>query len=87
VIVLRYSEMHGKEVIDYSKGENLGVLGSCDLVFDEDTGQVKFLILPVGNWFFLRKGRDKEIQIPWSKIEKIGEETIILNPNFNYSHG
>lgn len=79
--------MHGKEVIDYNKGEKLGVLGNCDLLFDENTGQIKVLIIPVGSWNFLRKGREKELQIPWTKIEKIGVETIILNPNFQYSNG
>jgi YlmC/YmxH family sporulation protein len=84
---MKYSEMHGKEIIDSNRGEKLGVLGSCDLLFDENTGQIQMLIIPVGSWNFLRKGREKEIQIPWSKIQKIGEETIILNPSYVYSNG
>jgi YlmC/YmxH family sporulation protein len=78
---MRISEMRGKEVIDSNKGQNLGVLGNCDFIFNEDSGQLDLLIIPLNNWFARKKGRESEIKIPWSKIQKIGEETILLDPN------
>jgi YlmC/YmxH family sporulation protein len=82
---MRFSHMSGKEIIDCNKGEKLGMLGSIELIFDEQSGRIETLIIPFSPWLNFRKQK-QEIQIPWHRIEKIGEETILINPNDAHSY-
>ncbi|WP_026689851.1 YlmC/YmxH family sporulation protein [Alteribacter aurantiacus] len=74
---MRLSEISNKEIIDFHKGERLGVLGQTDLVIDERTGQIQAFVIPTLKWFGLAK-RDKEVTVYWHQIKKIGTDMIII---------
>lgn len=77
------SELSGKEIIDLQKAEKLGVLGQTDLEIDEVTGRIVSLIIPSGQRFGFRK-RSSELRVPWSNIQKIGENMIMVDvPRIN----
>ncbi|NEU29323.1 YlmC/YmxH family sporulation protein [bacterium LRH843] len=75
---MRLSEISSKEIIDYHKGERLGVLGQTDLLLNEQTGEIEAFIIPTMKWFgFGRK--EREVAVHWQQIKKIGEDMIIIN--------
>ncbi|SDY70187.1 sporulation protein, YlmC/YmxH family [Evansella caseinilytica] len=74
---MRLSEISNKEIIDYQKGERLGVLGQTDVVIDETNGQIEAFVIPTVKWFGLGK-RDKEVTVYWKQIKKIGQDMIII---------
>lgn len=74
---MRLSEISNKEIIDYDKGERLGILGHTDLIIDEKSGQIEAFVIPTLKWFGLGK-RDKEVIVYWSQIKKIGKDMIII---------
>jgi len=86
---LRLSELGGKEIINISNGARLGVVGESDLVFDENTGQVRSIVLPRRSGLISFWAGKQYLAIPWEAIKKIGREVIIVelrqeNVNFNY---
>ncbi|MDF1510447.1 YlmC/YmxH family sporulation protein [Robertmurraya sp. DFI.2.37] len=78
---MRLSELSGKEIVDVKKAERLGVLGQTDLEIDENSGQIRALLIPSLKWFgFKRQGG--EVRVPWRHIKKIGNDMIIIDvPN------
>lgn len=83
---MRWTELRGKEIIDISSGDRLGTIGDADMVFDEQTGEISAILVPNHSGFFGFGGGGKQIQIPWSSIEKIGPEVVIVEsvPNKIY---
>jgi len=86
---LRLSELGGKEIINISNGARLGIVGESDLVFDENTGQVRSIVLPRRSGLISFWAGKQYLVIPWEAIKKIGREVIIVelrqeNVNFNY---
>lgn len=75
---MRLSEISGKEIVDYVKGERLGVLGQTDLVIDETTGKIEAFIVPTMKWFGFGK-KDSEVTVKWEQIKKIGTDMIIID--------
>lgn len=70
--------MSGKEIVDVKRAERLGILGHTDLEINENTGEIRSLIIPSLRWFGLKKeGRD--IRVPWNHIKKIGTDMIIID--------
>ncbi|WP_080846398.1 YlmC/YmxH family sporulation protein [Cytobacillus gottheilii] len=75
---MRLSELSGKEIVDVKKAERLGVLGQTDLEINEKTGQIQALLIPNVKWFgFKRQGT--EVRVPWSHIQKIGNDMMIID--------
>ncbi|UOE92793.1 YlmC/YmxH family sporulation protein [Alkalihalobacillus sp. LMS39] len=79
---MRLSEISGKEIIDYQKGQRLGILGQTDLVIDEATGQIEAFVIPTMKWFGLGK-KEKEVTVYWNQIIKIGSDMIIIDVEEN----
>lgn len=75
---MRLSEISNKEIIDYDKGERLGILGQTDLIIDEKTGQIDAFVIPTLKWFGFGGKRDKEVIVYWRQIKKIGTDMIII---------
>ncbi|MFD1426246.1 YlmC/YmxH family sporulation protein [Kroppenstedtia sanguinis] len=73
---MRFSEFAEKELIDVAGGERIGSVGQADLVIDPQTGDIRSLLLPVGNSWFGKKQGAREIA--WSQIRKIGPEMVIV---------
>ncbi|MBQ1520358.1 MAG: YlmC/YmxH family sporulation protein [Clostridia bacterium] len=71
-----FSEMKRKEIINICDGARLGCV--CDLELDDCTGVISSLIVPGPAKFMgLLRGPD-EIVIPYCKIQKIGDDVIIV---------
>ncbi|MBO8155185.1 MAG: YlmC/YmxH family sporulation protein [Bacillaceae bacterium] len=79
---MRFRELSGKELIDISQGERLGILGQTDLEIDPKTGKIESIIVPDYKWFGVKKGEQME-KIHWSDIETIGDDMVIVNPRTN----
>ncbi|WP_347490880.1 YlmC/YmxH family sporulation protein [Desulfoscipio sp. XC116] len=75
---MRLGELAGKEIININDGARLGVIGETDLAIDDETGQIKSIILPrKGNMLSLFAEK-QELIIPWEAIKKVGFEVIIV---------
>ncbi|AGL01308.1 YlmC/YmxH family sporulation protein [Desulfoscipio gibsoniae] len=75
---MRLGELAGKEIININDGARLGVIGETDLAIDDETGQIKSIILPrKGNMLGLFAEK-QELIVPWESIKKIGFEVIIV---------
>ncbi|WLD95202.1 YlmC/YmxH family sporulation protein [Alkalihalobacillus sp. AL-G] len=77
---MRLSEILGKEMIDYTKGEKLGVLSHAEFTIDEHSGYIHSLEIPVSQWNGWRKQKST-IRFQWNKIYRVGEETILIDPS------
>lgn len=75
---MRLSEMSGKEIVDVKRAERLGILGHTDLEINENTGEIRSLIIPSVKWFGLKK-EVTDIRVPWQHIKKIGTDMIIID--------
>ena len=73
--VMRFSELHCREVINLCDGARLGEV--CDLVFDAACGQVTALVVP-GQGGMMRLFSREDCVIPWSCIETLGEDYILV---------
>ncbi|HIV86403.1 MAG TPA: YlmC/YmxH family sporulation protein [Candidatus Monoglobus merdigallinarum] len=74
---MKFSELKSKEVICVSDGERLGFV--YDIEFDEISGDIKSLLVPGSYHFLGLLGREDDVVVPWDKIEKIGDDLIIIN--------
>ncbi len=73
----RIIELRDKQVICIKDGTLVGTV--CDLEFDTSCGKIVSLIIYGRPRFFGLFGRAEDIIIPWSNIEIIGEDTILVN--------
>jgi YlmC/YmxH family sporulation protein len=72
---MRGSELEGKEVIELTSGERLGIIKDSELLLNINTGMVEGLILKQP--CFAGLGKTERI-VAWPKIRKISEELIIV---------
>lgn len=74
-----FSDLRLKEVVNVRTGSRLGRV--CDLEIDMCTGQVLSVIVPGPPklWGLVRN--DEELVIPFCKINKIGEDVILIDIN------
>ncbi len=75
---MNLSEIAGKEIVNLVTGERLGVVGECDLIVDETTGQILALTIPREKGFFGLKKDKSVLEVPWKNIRKIGNDVIII---------
>ena len=68
------AQLRQKDVINMCDGSRLGCI--TELEFDTCSGQVCSLILTHGGLFAFSK--DCRIVLPWSRIECIGEDAILV---------
>lgn len=71
----RASDFRHKEVIDVYTGSRLGFITDVDI--DLEKGSVNSVILP-GKRRFLGLFSGEDIEIPWSRISKIGDDIILV---------
>ena len=74
---MRLSELQNKNLVNTSDGKNIGNI--VDVNIDYKSGNINsFIIESKTNMFkFLNKDRDMEVR--WEEIEKIGEDVILVN--------
>ena len=70
------ADLRDKEIINLCDGRKLGCV--CDVEIDTCDGKV-VAIVASGDQSGFCFGKNDEITIPWDKIEKIGEDIIIVN--------
>lgn len=84
MIILLYtiSDFRNKQAVSVETGTVLGFIG--DLEIDTENGNVANLVIYGKQKLFGALGREEDICIPWSSIEVIGEETVLVKGAFNY---
>lgn len=77
-----FTDLKRKEIINICDGARFGFI--CDIEFDDCTGLVSAIVVPGPAKFLgLFRGND-EIVIPYCRIEKIGDDVILVRAeNFN----
>ena len=73
--IISTEELREKEIINICDGARLGY--ACDFEFNKCTAQIVGLIVEKSSGF-LGLGAGESATIPWSKIECIGEDTILV---------
>ncbi len=73
----RIDELKNKQVVCVSDGSVLGFVSDIEL--DTENGSLTSLIIFGNLKFFGLFGRENDIVIPWSEIEVIGPETILVS--------
>ena len=81
VYTVRIYDFRQKEVINISDGKRLGYV--FDAIIDEQTGEVKSLIIPGHGKLLGIFGKDNECSIPWEKIKKIGDDIVLVELKLN----
>ena len=76
-MVIRFSELRCREVINIPDGRRLGYVS--DLELEEDCGRIISLIVPCPCRFFGLFGTGGIYVIPWSCIRKIGDDLILVD--------
>lgn len=77
---MKLSELTSKDVIANSDGSRIGKVS--DLEIDEKTGTIKSIYLTKGLRILTAFTKER-VQIPWSKILKVGSDVIIVNENYD----
>ena len=76
-MLVRFSALACKEVINLCNGARLGYVSDLDL--DEDTGRVANLVVPCPGRLFGLFAGSGEYVIPWSCIRRIGGDLILVD--------
>ena len=71
------NELRCKEVINVCDGQRLGFID--DVEVDIMTGNVVSIIVPGQGKLLGIFGRESSYIIPWSKIQKIGNDTVLVS--------
>ena len=77
----RASSFRHKEVIDISTGERLGFMTDVDI--DLSSGKVNAIIIPGKRRFFGLLPPEEDVVINWSRIQKIGDDIILVTASSN----
>ncbi|MDI3299220.1 MAG: YlmC/YmxH family sporulation protein [Bacillota bacterium] len=73
---LRTSDMRERDVIDVLTGRRLGNVEDLDI--DVEAGRVRALIIPGERRLLGLLGGGKELRIPWSAVQVVGEDAILV---------
>ena len=73
---MKFRELCAKEIVQLSNGACLG--RADDLELDPATAQVKSLLLLGQPHLFGLLGRDETLVIPWTDIETLGVDAILV---------
>lgn len=76
-MLVRYSTLRCKEIINLSDGARLGYVS--DLELDEESGRVISLMVPGPGRFFGLLGSSGEYVIPWGCVRRIGGDLILVD--------
>ena len=77
---ITFCELTQKEVISCCNGCRIGTV--YDVEIDSDCGRVLSILVRENSRRFEFSGKSKCINIPWERIDKIGEDFIIVNQSF-----
>ncbi|UNC92864.1 YlmC/YmxH family sporulation protein [Candidatus Contubernalis alkaliaceticus] len=81
--MLKTSDLKTREVINIQDGRRLGMVSDLDI--DLEHGKIRAIIIPGSGKLLGFFGGDRDYVIPWSKIVKIGIDTILVElPDYSY---
>lgn len=72
----RLDQFRNKQVVCIHTGDVLGYVG--DIEFDTESGTIQTLVIFGKTRAFGLFGKNADIVIPWSDIEVIGEQTVLV---------
>ncbi|MEJ8554457.1 MULTISPECIES: YlmC/YmxH family sporulation protein [Tepidibacter] len=75
---MKLSSIAGKEIVNLTTGERLGIIAESDLVVDEGTGRIMALVIPRDRSFFSFRRDKSTLEVPWKNVKKIGNDMIII---------
>lgn len=75
--MIKFTDLRLKEVICTKDGGRFGYVG--DLEIDPTGGRVLYLTIPGRLRLFGLLGRGPETRIPWDSIQRLGEDTILID--------
>lgn len=75
--VMSFCDFKRKDVINLRDGARLGCI--CDLEIDDCTGVINGIVVPGPRRFFGLMRNDEELVIPFNKINKIGDDVILVD--------
>ena len=75
-IICRVYELGCREVIDIETGTRLGYVGDVEIA--TRSGEVRAIVIPGRLRLFGLLGREEDKVIPWSAIEKIGKDILLV---------
>ena len=78
----RLEELRNKQVVCVHTGEVLGYVG--DIEFDIENGKMESLVIYGKTRSFGLFGRSEDILIPWTDIEVIGSQTVLVKNKSEY---
>ena len=76
-MIVYYSDLRYKEVIDVHTGFRLGYV--CDAELDDKDGHIVSLVSPGRVKFFGLLGREDDYVLPWTAIVRIGTDIILVD--------
>lgn len=76
IFVESFSSFKKKDVINICDGNRLGFVTDFD--FDSCTGRICSVTATLEPCFFSFLGKSEKTVIPWEKIEKIGDDIILV---------
>lgn len=74
---VRASDLRTKDVVNVADGRKLGCL--YDLDIDLESGRIRALILPAGGRPGWLRPRDRDIEVAWQDIVKVGIDVILVD--------
>ncbi|MBR4435249.1 MAG: YlmC/YmxH family sporulation protein [Clostridia bacterium] len=74
-----FSELREKEIINICDGARLGTI--CDLELDDCTGLICSIVVPGPARMLGLIKNSEELVIPFCKIQKIGDDVILVDIN------
>ena len=81
-VTCRIAELRNKQVVCVKSGEILGYVS--DIEIDTSSGNLDSIIIFGRPKFLGLFGKYEDIIIPWSDIEVIGGETVLVKNNSNF---
>ena len=79
-MLMRFSDLRRKEVINLQNGCRMGYVGDVELCVPE--GTVKGIIVFGKCYFFGLFGGGEEYYIPWDCVQRFGDDILLVDKAF-----
>ena len=76
---INLNQLMGKEIINLADGEKLGLIAEVDITFDQDTGDLKSILVPLDRGVLSFFSEENFFEVPWDAVIKVGQEVIIID--------
>ena len=83
-MISRVAELRRKEVIDSISGSRVGFID--DVEVDTLTAAIRSVVIFGRPRLFGILGKNDDLNIPWSDITLIGEDTVLITTNVKNKH-